>query len=164
VLAHEAKFSHKFCEATGNVVALGHGPSAESALAADGVGLEHFVLPLHQHGVDLAAELKGCSDAWLMAQLGMQEAHVAKFRHAVGPDATTSADPAGSCVGASDGFVGSPVEVAAHEAKLRLLRPAPPPPFAPQQPRDRVLTQLYEVCARKCEQIFRSPSLSVLGL
>jgi hypothetical protein len=137
VLAHEAKIGHTFCETTGNVVAHRNGPSAESVLSTEELGLARFVLPLHTNGVDSASELKGCTDAWLAAKTGMKVVHIVKFRTAV-PD-TTADLPAE----ASDGFKGSPVEVAAHEAKISSSQAQPPPPEANAQ-HDRVLIRLYE--------------------
>jgi len=134
VLAHEASLGHKFCDVTGRVVAINPGPSAESVLAADGVGLEQFVQPLRQLGVELAAELKGCHDKWLIANLNMTKVQIAKFREAVGPDPTS--DESQSWFEASDGFVGSKVEVAAHEGKLQKQG----------DPGDRMIMHLYEVC------------------
>jgi hypothetical protein len=116
VVAHEAQIGHKFCEVTGNVVPYGDAPSAESVLAAEGVGLRQFVLPLHQRGVDTAAELGGCTDAWLSAKVGLSlPAHLAKFRDAVAD--TTDALPNT----ASDGFKGAASDVAVHETKLQVL-------------------------------------------
>jgi hypothetical protein len=99
-------------------VAHGNGPSAESVLSAEELGLAQFVLPLHTNGVDSASELKGCTDVWLAAKTGMKEFHIAKFRTAV---LDMTADLPAK---ASDGFKGSPVEVAAHEAKIKALAAA----------------------------------------
>ena len=140
VLAHEAALGHKYCDTTGNVVAIDAGPSAESVLAADGVGLEQFVQPLHRLGVDSAAELKGCHDEWLIANLNMTEAQLAKFREAAGPNAYSS-DSQG-WVEASDGFRGSKMEVAAHEGKLQKQ----PKNGAPG---DRTIVHLYEVRVKR---------------
>jgi hypothetical protein len=51
------------------------------------VGLGDFSLAFHTYGVDDASELGGCTDAWLKANLGFNEAHLVKFREvcACGP-------------------------------------------------------------------------------
>jgi hypothetical protein len=99
-------------------VAHDNGPSAESVLSAEELGLAQFLLPLHTNGVDSMSELKGCTDEWLAAKTGMKEFHIAKFRTAV---LDMTADLPAK---ASDGFKGSPVEVAAHEAKIKALAAA----------------------------------------
>jgi hypothetical protein len=66
--------------------------------------------------VDTAAELGGCTDAWLSAKVGLSlPAHLAKFRDAVAD--TTDALPNT----ASDGFKGAASDVAVHETKLQVL-------------------------------------------
>ena len=94
--------------------------SATELLSAKGIELERFALPLHVHGVDTAAELKGCSDAWLATHAGLSaRVHLTKLRRVI-PDTTDRMPHT-----ASDGFKGSTeAEVKAHEAKLHKLRQA----------------------------------------
>jgi hypothetical protein len=88
----------------------------ETVLNGEGVGLGEYVKPLHQHGVDIAAELSGLSDEWLAENVGLtSSAQLAKFRELV----TDKSNELPSM--ASDGFKGTDYEVNVHEAKLREL-------------------------------------------
>ena len=161
VVAHEAKLGYKYCEETGAVKPHNDEVgSVASVLHAEGVDLGDFVEPFHQHGVDFATELSGCSDAWLAKHVGLTApGQLAKFREVV-PD--HAADLAAT---ATDGFKGTASDVTVHEVKLAELAEermesagaaaaaaaagaastvvAAPPP-AIEEHHERVLLRIYE--------------------
>jgi hypothetical protein len=99
VAAHEAQLGHTFCARTGAVI--GH-PAAPTVLSAlEPLELGQFALAFHALGVDVASELQGCPDAWLLEKVGFNAAHLLKFRDAV-PDGTDALTET-----ASDGYKGS---------------------------------------------------------